>query len=203
MASLLAATPGKVWRGWIDASRVDPAESNEAPARPRTILLQALRGRRHLRAQAAKEPVQGVRRGQHLPAQSDQEQVQDVHSRQGRVHAAGSRGALGTPTLDSANARSFCPPLVFSDLRIRHRNILRAWLCPRFGQLPQFVSRRGLSNTAHIHVPSICHGMAISKPSYLRSISIQTNALFASRSSNTNQRSQAEPNLHAECRPSD
>ena len=38
--------------------------------------------------------MQGVRRGQRLPAQSDQEQVQDVHSRQGRVHAAGSRGAL-------------------------------------------------------------------------------------------------------------
>ena len=71
-----------------------------------------------------------------------------------------------------------------------------AWPCPRFEQLPLFVSRRGLSNTAHIHVPIICHGMAISKPSYLRSISIQTNALFASRSSNTNQRSQAEPNLH-------
>ncbi|MGB1596225.1 MAG: hypothetical protein ACPIOQ_25915, partial [Promethearchaeia archaeon] len=75
MNSLLAATPGKVWRGRVDASRVDPAESIEAPARPRTILLQALRGRRHLRAQAAKEPVQGVRRGVHLRAQADKEEV--------------------------------------------------------------------------------------------------------------------------------
>ena len=45
-------------------------------------------------ARSDKEHVQGVRRGEHLPAQSAKEQVQDVHSRQGRVHAAGSRGAL-------------------------------------------------------------------------------------------------------------
>ena len=46
-----------------------------------------------MRAQSTKEQVQGVRRGQHLPAQSDKEPVQDVQSRQGRLDAAGSRGA--------------------------------------------------------------------------------------------------------------
>ena len=49
-----------------------------------------------MRACSAKEPVQGVRRGEHLPAQSEKVQVQAVPSRQGRVHAAGSRGALGS-----------------------------------------------------------------------------------------------------------
>ena len=48
----------------------------------------------HLRARSDPEPVQGMRRWQHLPARSEKEQVQDVHSRPGRVHAAGSRGAL-------------------------------------------------------------------------------------------------------------
>ena len=47
-----------------------------------------------MRAQSEKEQVQGVRRGAHLLAQSGKEPVQDVQSRQGRVHAAGSRGAL-------------------------------------------------------------------------------------------------------------
>ena len=69
-------------------------ESAEVPAQPRTESLQGVRRGEHLRAQSAKEPVQGVRRGRHLPAQSHTEQVQDVHSRQGRVDAAGSRGAL-------------------------------------------------------------------------------------------------------------
>ena len=38
------------------------------------------------------------RRGQreHLRAKSDEEQVQEVHSRQGRVDATGSRGALNS-----------------------------------------------------------------------------------------------------------
>ena len=48
----------------------------------------------HLPARSAKEPVQGVRRGGHLPAQSEKEPVQDVQSRQGRLDAARSRGAL-------------------------------------------------------------------------------------------------------------
>ena len=85
--------------------------------------VQGMRRGEHLRARSDPEPLQGMRRWQHLPARSEKEQVQDVHSRQGRVHAAGSRGALGTPTLDSANARSFCPPLVLSDFRIRHTEI--------------------------------------------------------------------------------
>ena len=51
-----------------------------------------------MRAQPEKEHLQGVRRGEHLPAQSDKEPVQDVQSRQGRVIAAGSRGALTCST---------------------------------------------------------------------------------------------------------
>ena len=35
-----------------------------------------------------------MRRGEHLPAQAEKKQVQEVQSRQGRVHAAGSRGTL-------------------------------------------------------------------------------------------------------------
>ena len=65
-----------------------------------------------------------MRRGEHLPARSEKEQVQDVHSRQGRVHAAGSRGALRhINPKPSAIARAFCPPLVFSDFRIRRTEI--------------------------------------------------------------------------------
>ena len=64
-----------------------PARSDKEP-------VQGVRRGEHLPARSEKEQVQGVRRGEHLPAQSDKEQVQDVHCRQGRVHAAGSRGAL-------------------------------------------------------------------------------------------------------------
>ena len=78
-----------------------PAQSDKAP-------LQGLRGGGHLPAQSEKEHVQGVRRGGHLPARSEKEQVQDVQSRQGRLDAAGPRGALKVThtllhTLASAN----------------------------------------------------------------------------------------------------
>ena len=56
--------------------------------------MQGVRRIEHLPARSAKERVQGVRRVEHLPARSDKEQVQDVHSRQGRVDAEGSRGAV-------------------------------------------------------------------------------------------------------------
>ena len=56
--------------------------------------MQGVRGGEHLPARSAKEPVQGVRRGEHLPARSEKEHVQDVQSRQGRLDAARSRGAL-------------------------------------------------------------------------------------------------------------
>ena len=82
---------------------------------------------RAMRAQSAEEQVQGVRRGQHLPAQLDKEQVQDVYSRQGRVHAAGSRGALTEAHQHFLlpwhkhlvhQAPVLSPPLGFSDLGI-------------------------------------------------------------------------------------
>ena len=57
-------------------------------------LLQGVRRGEHLPAPSEKEHVQGVRRGGHLPARSDKEPMQDVQGRQGRVDAAGSRGAL-------------------------------------------------------------------------------------------------------------
>ena len=57
--------------------------------------VQGVRRGEHLPARSDKEPVQGVRRGEHLPAQSEKEPMQDMRqSRQGRVNAAGSRGAL-------------------------------------------------------------------------------------------------------------
>ena len=64
-----------------------PARSDKEP-------VQGVRRGEHLPARSAKEPVQGVRRGGHLPAQSEKEPVQDVQSRQGRLDAARSRGAL-------------------------------------------------------------------------------------------------------------
>ena len=64
-----------------------PAQSDKEP-------MQEVRRGGHLPARSAKEHVQGVRRGEHLPAQSNSEPVQDLQSRQGRVHAARSRGAL-------------------------------------------------------------------------------------------------------------
>ena len=64
------------------------------PARSEKERVQGVRRGEHLPARSAKEPVQGVRRGGHLPAQSEKEPVQDVQSRQGRLDAARSRGAL-------------------------------------------------------------------------------------------------------------
>ena len=62
----------------------------------------------HLPARSEKERMQGVRRGGHLPARSDKEQVQDVQSRQGRVDAARSRGALEL-TEPGLLPHLFCP----------------------------------------------------------------------------------------------
>ena len=62
-----------------------PAQSDKEP-------MQGVRRGGHLPAPSEKEPVQGVRRGEHN--RHTKEQVQVVHSRQGRVNAAGSRGAL-------------------------------------------------------------------------------------------------------------
>ena len=82
------------------------------PARSEKEPLQGVRRGEHLPARSAKERVQGVRRRGHLPARSDKEQVQDVQSRQGRVHAAGSRGALGfTHTGLFSGTSAFLPPV--------------------------------------------------------------------------------------------
>ena len=66
--------------------------------------MQGVRRGKHLPARSDKERVQGMQRGEHLPAQSDKEQVQDVQSRQGRVDAAGSRGALTSIHISFAQA---------------------------------------------------------------------------------------------------
>ena len=55
----------------------------------------------HLPAPPEKEQMQGVRRGKHLPAQPHKELVQDVPSRQGRLDAARSRGAIVLSLTDS------------------------------------------------------------------------------------------------------
>ena len=70
--------------------------------------MQGVRRGGDLPAQSHSEPVQGMRRGQHLPARSDKEQVQDVQSRQGRVDAARSRGALEL-TEPGLLPHVFCP----------------------------------------------------------------------------------------------
>ena len=70
--------------------------------------MQGVRRGGDLPAQSDSEPVQGMRRGQHLPARSDKEQVQDVQSRQGRVDAARSRGALEL-TEPGLLPHLFCP----------------------------------------------------------------------------------------------
>ena len=93
------------------------------PAQSAKVPMQGLRGRGHLPAQSEKEPMQGVRRGQHLPAQSDKEQVQDVHSRQGRVHAAGSRGALRHINTSLCHCQSLLPPACIFRFSIRHTKI--------------------------------------------------------------------------------
>ncbi|MGB1596185.1 MAG: hypothetical protein ACPIOQ_25715 [Promethearchaeia archaeon] len=51
-----------------------------APAGRRMPVVQGVRRREHLRAQAAKERVQGVRRGEHLPELLAKERVQGVRS---------------------------------------------------------------------------------------------------------------------------
>ena len=90
--------------------------------------MQGVRRVEHLPARSDKESVQGVRRGEHLPAHPDKEPMQDVQSRQGRVHAARSRGAV-----DSTHI-GFCPDIsafrspgrfsrVYISLRRRYRII--------------------------------------------------------------------------------
>ena len=73
------------------------------PAQSAKEQVQGVRRGEHLPAQSNKEHVQGVRRGEHLPAHPDKEPMQDVRSRQGRVHAARSQGAV-----DSTHI-GFCP----------------------------------------------------------------------------------------------
>ena len=59
--------------------------------------------------------MQGVWRGEHLRARSEKEQVQNVQSGQGRVHAAGSRGAVTSKFIGvRQNIHSF--PFAFGDL---------------------------------------------------------------------------------------
>ena len=69
------------------------------------------------------ERVQGVRRGQYLPARSDTEQKQDVHSRQGRVHAAGSRGALRHTNTSFCPGQCLLPPSWIFRSKHRHTEI--------------------------------------------------------------------------------
>ena len=80
--------------------------------------VQGVRRGEHLPARSDKEQMQGVRRGEHLPARSEKEQVQDLHSRQGRVHAAGSRGALMHISTSFCHCQCFLPPDWISDLSI-------------------------------------------------------------------------------------
>ena len=68
-----------------------PAQSAKEPVQE--VRRSYMRGE-HLPAPSEKEPVQGARRGEHLPTPSEKEQVHDLQSRQGRVDATGSRGAL-------------------------------------------------------------------------------------------------------------
>ena len=91
------------WGGHLPAqSDKEPVQGvrrvEHLPARSDKEPVQGVRRGEHLPAQSAKVPVQGLRREGHLPAQSDKEPVQDVRSRQGRVIAAGSRGALTCST---------------------------------------------------------------------------------------------------------
>ena len=90
-----------------------PAQSGKEP-------VQGVRRVEHLPARSDKEAVQGVRRGEHLPAQPHKEQVQDVHSRQGRVHAAGSRGALRHTHTSLCSGKCLLPPAWIFRFRIRH-----------------------------------------------------------------------------------
>ena len=76
--------------------------------------VQGVRRGEHLPARSEKEHMQGVRRGQHLPARSAKEQMQDLHSRQGRVHAAGSRGALIDANSSFCPGQCHLPPVSFS-----------------------------------------------------------------------------------------
>ena len=87
------------------------------PARSEKEPVQGVRRVEHLPARSAKEHMQGVRRVEHLPAQSDKEQVQDLHSRQGRVHAARSRGALRHTHTSFCHCQCLLPPAL-SDLSI-------------------------------------------------------------------------------------
>ena len=80
-----------------------PARSDKEP-------MQGVRRGEHLPARSEKERVQGVRRGEHLPAQSDTEYVQDVQSRQGRLDAAGPRGALNVTHTNISRANMTSGP---------------------------------------------------------------------------------------------
>ena len=102
------------------------------PARSDKERVQGVRRVEHLPAQSEKEPVQGVRRVGHLPAQSEKGPLQDVQSRQGRVHAAGSRGALdSTRTGFCAAQLPWCPIVSYGSTRLRRG---RASLFPYFCQ---------------------------------------------------------------------
>ena len=80
------------------------------PARSAKEQVQGVRRGGHLPARSEKERVQGVRRGEHLPAQSDTEYVQDVQSRQGRLDAAGPRGALNVTHTNISRANMTSGP---------------------------------------------------------------------------------------------
>ena len=90
-------------RGEVRSMRAAPGGDEGGSRRSDKEPVQGVRRGEHLQARSAKELLQGVRRGEHLLAQSDQEPMQDEQSRQGRVHAAGSRGAL------TSTHTSFCP----------------------------------------------------------------------------------------------
>ena len=118
-----------------------PAQSDKEP-------LQGVRRGEHLPAPSEKEHVQAVRRGGHLPAQSHKEQVQDVPSRQGRLDAAGSRGALALTLTDSirgvthlenhskrapsrAGSTATCKTTPLPSERARAGGAFASWCCRR------------------------------------------------------------------------
>ena len=107
----LPARSGKEQMQGVRRGEHLPAQSGEEP-------VQGVRRGEHLPARSEKEHMQGVQRGQHLPAQSDKEQVQDVHSRQGRVHAAGSGGALRHTHTSFCPCQCVFPTLELSDISI-------------------------------------------------------------------------------------
>ena len=116
--------------------------------------VQGVRRGEHLPARSEKEHVQGVRRGGHLPARSEKEQVQDVQSRQGRLDAAGPRGALKvTHTLlhTGFSQRHIGSANVLDNAGLGHIQRLHSELLmcqPRWLQaLSISLSRRGLKTT--------------------------------------------------------